>query len=285
MKNLRLCQVFVREPENMNDVKLNSMLETAIAAARLAGIEALKAQSSIQISVKNQSEVVTDADKRCQQIIIDKISARFPEDGFIGEEGANGKIFKQQPKKTEKIWWVIDPIDGTNNFVNQMPFFSISIAAMKDGFPIVGVVFEPANNSMFTAVKDGQAGLNDKPIFAKEEALGQFSSVALDSYFDKQVASWANKIMQITKFRNLGSTAMHLAYVAKGSLAAAIFSHSKLWDIAAGALIAQTAGAIISDWKGNPVFPVDLDNYNGERFRVAAANKKSHSEIIRLINT
>ncbi len=285
MKNLRLCQVFVREPENMNGVKLNSMLETAIEAARLAGIETLKAQSNIQISIKNQSEVVTDADKRCQQIIIDKISACFPEDGFIAEEGTEGKIFKQQPKNTEKIWWVIDPIDGTNNFVNQMPFFSISIAAMKDGFPIVGVVFEPANNSMFTAVKDGQAGLNDTPIIAKAEPLGQFSSVALDSYFDKHVAAWANKIMQITKFRNLGSTAMHLAYVAKGSLAAAIFSHSKLWDIAAGALIAQTAGAIISDWKGNPVFPVDLDNYNGERFRVAAANKKSHSEIIRLINT
>ena len=268
----------------MNNINLNAMLETAIEAARLAGKEALKAQGNLIISVKNKGEIVTNADSRCQQIIIETISAKFADDGFIAEEGTGGKIFKQSPKNPEQIWWVIDPIDGTNNFANQIPFFSISIAAMKDGQPIVGIVYEPSNGSMFTAFQDGQAKLNDKPILAKAEPLGPFSSVALDSYFDKQVAAWANKIMQITKFRNLGSTAMHLAYVAKGSLASAIFSHSKLWDIAAGALIAETAGAIVSDWKGKPVFPVDLDNYNGEKFHVAAANKSAHPQIIKLIN-
>ena len=275
----------MRGPGKMDESNMDAMLETAIEAARLAGKEALKTQGNIKISVKNNNEIVTNADSRCQQIIIEKISSNFPGHGFIAEEGIKGKIFKQKPKNSEKIWWVIDPIDGTNNFANQMPFFSVSIAAMKDGYPIVGVVYEPANNSMFCATKDGPAMLNGKKIESKDEPLGQFSSVALDSYFDKQVAAWANKIMQITKFRNFGSTAMHIAYTAKGSLAASIFSHSKLWDIAAGALIAESAGAIVSDWNGRPVFPVNLDNYNGEKFKVVAANKTAHLQIIKLINS
>jgi myo-inositol-1(or 4)-monophosphatase len=304
---------------------LNLMLETAITAARMAGRKALESQNHLVVSVKNGNEIVTQADSLCQQIIIEHIRSKFPEHGFIAEEGKEGTIFKQPPKTTDGIWWVIDPIDGTNNFAHQMPFFSVSIAAMKDGLPIVGVVFEPATDSMFTAVKNGQAKLNDKPIYsepacpvcpeqpvvsevepsrgklactescrsvegvepilAKAEALGQFSSVALDSYFDKKVAAWANKIMQITKFRNFGSTAMHLAYTAKGSLAAGIFSHAKLWDIAAGALIAESAGAIVSGWNGEQIFPVNLDSYSGQPFKVVAANKKAHSEIIKLINS
>jgi myo-inositol-1(or 4)-monophosphatase len=269
-------------------MNLNLMLETAITAARLAGRKALESQNHLKVSVKNGNEIVTQADSLCQQIIIEHIRSKFPEHGFIAEEGKEGTMFKSAcggPKTTDGVWWVIDPIDGTNNFAHQMPFFSVSIAAMKNGLPIVGVVFEPATDSMFTAVKNGQAKLNDKPILAKAEALGQFSSVALDSYFDKKVAAWANKIMQITKFRNFGSTAMHLAYTAKGSLAAGIFSHAKLWDIAAGALIAESAGAIVSGWNGEQIFPVNLGRYSGQPFKVVAANKKAHPEIIKLINT
>lgn len=266
---------------------LNLMLETAVLAARMAGRKAMEAQNHLKVSVKNGNELVTQADSLCQQIIIEHIRSKFPEHGFIAEEGKDGTMFKSAgggPKTTNGVWWVIDPIDGTNNFAHQMPFFSVSIAAMKNGQPIVGVVFEPATDSMFTATKDGDAQLNGKQILATDEALGQFSSVALDSYFDKKVAAWANKIMQITKFRNFGSTAMHLAYTAKGSLAAGIFSHAKLWDIAAGALIAESAGAIVSGWNGEKIFPVNLDSYSGQPFRVVAANKKAHPEIIKLIN-
>ncbi len=269
-------------------MNLNLMLEIAVLAARMAGRKALESQNHLVVSVKSGNELVTQADSLCQQIIIEHIRGKFPEDGFIAEEGKEGTMFEQPPKNSEQIWWVIDPIDGTNNFAHQMPFFSVSIAAMKNGLPIVGVVFEPATDSMFTAVKNGQAKLNDKPILAKAEALGQFSSVALDpptADFNKKVAAWANKIMQITKFRNFGSTAMHLAYTAKGSLAAGIFSHAKLWDIAAGTLVAESAGAVVSGWNGEQIFPVNLDSYSGQPFKVVAANKKAHSEIVKLINS
>jgi myo-inositol-1(or 4)-monophosphatase len=137
---------------------------------------------------------------------------------------------------------------------------------------------------MFTAVKGSEAKLNGRRITAGEETMNAFSSVGLDSNFDDGVPGWACEIMQRTRFRNLGTTALQLAYVAKGGLIATIAQHQKLWDIAAGALIAEAAGAIVSDWQGGKIFPVDLDSYRGEELWIIAANKKVHKEILEIIN-
>ncbi|MBA7681274.1 Inositol-1-monophosphatase [subsurface metagenome] len=264
---------------------LSRMLETAIAAARLAGQQAMEEINSVKVSIKSNSELVTQADAQCQQIIVNRIKQTYPGHGFIAEEGDAGKIFKQLPQGAERLWWVIDPIDGTNNFAHQILLFTVSIAVMYEGEPIVGVIFEPATNSMFTAVKGGEAKLNGRGIIAGEEKMDRFSSVGLDSHFDNRVPGWACEIMQRTKFRNLGSAALQLAYVAKGSLIATITPCPKLWDIAAGAVIAEAAGAIVSDWQGGKVFPVDLDSYEGTEFQVIAANKKVHAELLKLLKS
>jgi myo-inositol-1(or 4)-monophosphatase len=162
-----------------------------------------------------------------------------------------------------------------------MPFFAVSIAAMYEDEPIVGAVFEPATDSMFTAIKGGEAQLNSRRITASEETMDQFSSVGLDSHFDDGVPAWACEIID----RNFGTTALHFAYVAKGSLVASIVSHPKLWDIAAGALIAETAGAIVSDRQGGKIFPIDLDSYEGEKLDVLTANKKVHAELLKLLKS
>jgi len=262
---------------------LRSMLETAIVAARLAGQRAMEEIKFIKVSVKNNAELVTQADARCQQIIVDRIKETYPDHGFIAEEGGQGKIFKQPPRGAEPIWWVIDPIDGTNNFVHRMLLFTVSIAVMHQGEPIVGVVFDPATESMFTAVKGSEAQLNGRRITAGQDPMDNFASVGLDSHWDNGVPDWACKIMQQTRFRNLGTTALHLAYVATGGLVATIICRPKLWDVAAGALLATTAGAVVSDWKGGKIFPVDLDRYEGAELEVLAANKKVHPRIIKLI--
>jgi len=264
---------------------LSGMLETAIVAARLGGQRAMEELSFIKVSIKNNSELVTQADAQCQQIIINRIKETYPDHGFIAEEGDEGKIFKQPPRGDELLWWVIDPIDGTNNFAHQMLFFTVSIAVMHKGEPIIGVIFEPATDSMFTAVKGGEAQLNGRRITASEETMNAFSSVGLDSHFDDGVPAWACEIMQRTRFRNLGTTALQLAYVAKGSLIATIVNRPKLWDIAAGALIAEAAGAIVSDWQGGKIFPVDLDSYQGQEFRVITANRKVHAELLKLMKS
>ena len=262
---------------------LSSMLETAIVAARLAGQRAMEEINYIKVSVKNSTELVTQADTRCQKIIIDRIKENYPDHGFIAEEGNEGMMFKQPPRGTEQIWWVVDPIDGTNNFAHRMLFFTVSIGVIYEGEPIVGVIFEPATESMFTAVKDREAQLNGRRIIASEEGIDKFASVGLESHFEGGAPSWACELMQRTRFRNLGSTALQLAYVAKGSMVATIANTPKLWDIAGGAAIAEAAGALFTDWQGQKIFPVDLNSYDGYKFQVIVANKKVHPEIIELL--
>ncbi len=264
---------------------LSRMLETAIVAARLAGQRAMEEINFVKASIKNSSELVTQADARCQQIIVERIKETYPDHGFIAEEGSKGEIFKQPPRGAEVVWWVIDPIDGTTNFAHRMLLFTISVAVMYQGEPIVGVIFEPATDSMFTAVKGGEAQLNSRRITASKDKIDKFSSIGLDSHFDSGVPGWACEVMQRTKFRNLGTTALQFAYVAKGSLIATITSCPKLWDIAAGAVIVETAGAVVSDWQGGKIFPVDLDSYEGQELQVIAANKKVHAELLGLLKS
>jgi len=264
---------------------LSRMLETAIVAGRLAGQRAMEEINFIKASVKNATELVTQADARCQQIIIDRIKETYPDHGFIAEEGDQGKIFKQPPRAAVPIWWLIDPIDGTNNFAHQMLLFTISIAAVYKGEPMVGVIFDPATDSMFTAVKGREAQLNGRRIAASKETMNEFSSVGLDSHFkcDNGVPGWACEIIRRTRFRNLGTTALQIAYVAKGSLIATIVNTPKLWDIAAGTVIAEAAGAVVSDWQGEKIFPLNVDGYEGEEFQTIVANKKVHAQIVELL--
>ena len=261
------------------------MLETAIVAARLAGQRAMEEINYTKATVKKPGELVTQADANCQRIIISRIKENYPDHGFIAEEGEPGKIFKQPPRGGEKIWWVIDPIDGTNNFAHGLLLFAVSVGVMHEGEPIVGVVFDPATESMFTAVKNGEPQLNGRKIDTGENAMDEFSSVGLDSHYDNGVPGWTCEIMQRTRFRNLGTTALQLAYVARGSLVGTIANTPKLWDIAAGAFIAEAAGAKVTDWQGGKIFPVDLDGYEGNTFQVVAANQKVHPQIIEMIKS
>ena len=264
---------------------LSMMLETAIVAARLAGQKAMEEIDFTKSSVKNENEMVTQADAKCQKIIIDRVKENYPDHGFIAEEGVEGKIFKQPPRGDQQIWWVIDPIDGTNNFARRMLLFTVSIGVMYEGIPIVGVIFEPSTESMYTAVKNEEAQLNGRRINAGFETINSFASVGLDSHFDNGVPGWTCEIMQRTRFRNLGTTALQLAYVANGALIATLAVTPKLWDIAAGAVITESAGAVTTDWHGNKIFPVDLNSYEGQKFKTLTANQKAHPEFLELLKS
>jgi myo-inositol-1(or 4)-monophosphatase len=261
---------------------ISRMLEVAIVAARLAGQRAMEEIKYIKYSIKNDEEIVTQADSHCQRIIIERIKENYPDHGFIAEEGPNGKLLTQQPRTTESIWWVIDPIDGSNNFAHRMPLFAVSIAAMHEGRPVVGVIFEPASESMFTVSQTSDAQLNASKITASDEGISRFASFAVNSDFTHEHAKPVNELMVRTRARNLGTTALHLAYVANGALIGTLTSTTKLWDFAAGALLAQKAGAIVTDLKGNDIFPVDLEKYTGQTYRLLAANKKTHPELLKI---
>ncbi|MBM4023855.1 MAG: inositol monophosphatase [Planctomycetes bacterium] len=259
---------------------LSEILEAAVVAARLAGQHALEQMGYVKAVKKNEGELVTQADAQCQKIIIQRIRETFPDHGFIAEEGEEGRMFKRAPLSDPPIWWAIDPIDGTNNFAHGIPVFTVSVAALFEGEPVVGVVFQPAGDSMFTAVKGGEAQLDGRRIWAGDEEIGPLTSVGLDSHFDDALPAWVCRIIQQSRFRNFGTTALHLAYVARGGLVAALMCTPKLWDIAAGVALAEAAGAVVTDWKGERVFPIDLDRYEGQSFRLVAANRKTHPDIL-----
>ena len=264
---------------------LRVILETATVAARLAGQKAAEEINFLKISVKNNVELVTQADSKCQEIIIDHIKENFPDHGFIAEEGENGKMFKLTPRSPEPIWWIIDPIDGTNNFAHKLPLYVVSIAVMYQNEPIVAVIFDPSTDSMFTAVKGNSAQLNNRKIQTSDESIDKFASIGMDSHFENELPQWVQKLILQTRFRNLGTTALHLALVGSGALAASLAAEPKLWDIAAGALIAQSAGAIITDFKGQKIFPMDIDAYDSDKIEILAANKKVHQKLVDLINS
>jgi myo-inositol-1(or 4)-monophosphatase len=262
---------------------LNALLETAVVAARAAGQLAMENINSAKAYAKTPSEIVTDCDIRCQQIIIDTIKQNFSAHGFIGEEGIAGKIFKQAPHSDGDIWWVIDPIDGTNNFAHKILNFCVSIAAIQNGRPILGVIFEPSTDSMFTVVKDSSPRFNDRSIQVSDSDLDIFESIGIESFFSQGVPAWIPVLMSKLRCRALGTTALHLAYVAKGSFIGTICHKPKLWDIAAGAILVESAGGVVSDWQGNPVWPVDMNKYEGQTIEIIAANKKIHQKLIDII--
>jgi myo-inositol-1(or 4)-monophosphatase len=269
---------------DINQVDLNWMLEVASVAARLAGQRAMEEINFTKSSVKNSAELVTQTDLRCQKIIIDRIKENYPDHGFIAEEGDSGKLFKQAPRG-QPIWWVIDPIDGTNNYAHRILSFTVSVAAMYEGRSIVAAIFEPATESMFTAVKDGPALFNTTTIAAADETLTEYASVAVDSHFDNRFTPAVCDLIRKTRFRNFGTTALHLAYVGKAGLVGMMASNAKLWDIAAGSLIVERAGGIVTDWQDRTLFPVDTDSYNGAPFDILAANKTTHPQLLKLLAT
>lgn len=259
--------------------ELSRMLETAVVAARLAGQRAMEELGYIRKTFKNDNEIVTQADPICQKLIIDRIRENFPDHGFLAEEGTEGKMLRISPRSDESVWWVIDPIDGTNNFANRLLCFSVSIAAIHNGVPIVGVIFDPTTDSMYTTAQDMDALLNGSRITVNEDPISPFTSFAIDSHFSLDNNPGIRKIMEMTRFRCMGSTAIHLAYVAKGATIGAIGKSGKLWDVAAGILLIERAGGIVSDLQGKNPFPIDPENYDGQPQSLIATSKKVYSEI------
>ena len=231
-------------------------LEAAVEAARLAGAMLLE-RHSFHIENKAAKDFVTDMDRASERMIIDALRARFPEDGFYGEE------YGVSEKKDGM--WVIDPIDGTTNFIKNIPLYTISIAYMYQGELEAGAVYAPALGEMFTAERGGGAFLNGKPIHVSDVS-DPLQAVASMSFIHR-VPEVARKVLpqicslalQVNDLRRLGSAAFDLCCVACGRLEAFFEPRLHLYDIAAGTLIVREAGGMVTGWKNGPDFLVSGD--------------------------
>lgn len=262
---------------------IRRMLEVGIVAARLGGQRAMEEIRYLKSTLKNEEEMVSHADVVCQKLIIDRIKENYPDHGFLAEEGGQKSMFKQPPRSGQDMWWVIDPIDGTNNYCHGLLCFAVSIAVLYQGRPIVGVVFDPATERMYTAAVDMEAQCDGSHITVSDEKVSRLASFGIDSHFDPSGIGRINEVMLRTRFRSLGTTALHLAYVAKGAMVGMVSHDAKLWDLAAGVFLVTIAGGKAEPLGGGELFPIDCATYDAQRYSILATNGRTHDEFVKLL--
>ena len=229
------------------------MLNMAITAARDAGkiqVIAFRDRSNLQISNKSLGDYVTEVDKECERVILETLKTAYPDHAFLGEESG------ESGKKDAEYTWVIDPLDGTTNFIHGIPQFAVSIALLKNGQPLHAVVYHAMANELFTATKGKGAYLDSRRIRVSGCNSMQDALLATgfpfregDNY-DAYIKSMKVMMEKTCGLRRIGSAALDLCWTACGRFDGYWEKGIKIWDIAAGALIAREAGAFVTDFSG-----------------------------------
>ena len=232
---------------------MNEFLKAASEAAKIAGDILRAYQSKFQTREKRPRDLVTDADEAAQHAIERFLKDRFPEHAFLGEESA--AVVRQAARESGKLLWVVDPLDGTANYVHGLSMFAVSIALVQGDRVLVGVVYDPMAGDLFTATADGPALNNGRTIRSSDCREMEYAMIAASfpagvRRNDPEVEQFLKVLGDCQSLRRLGSAALNLCYVAQGSLDAYWASSVQTWDIAAGILIAQRAGAHCLDVSG-----------------------------------
>ncbi len=232
---------------------MHPMLNIAIRAARKAGDFIAKSHEnadSVETLQKGTYDFVTNIDKGAEAIIIDVIKKSYPDHAFVAEESGS------QGNAKSDYQWIIDPLDGTTNFVNGLPHFAVSIALRIKGRTELGCVYDPMRNELFTAQRGAGAQLNSRRI--RTGNAKDLTGTVLATGFPFKAKQHSESYMKIMSalfvdcadFRRTGSAALDLCYLAAGRVDGFFELGLKPWDIAAGELIAREAGAIVTDFTG-----------------------------------
>jgi myo-inositol-1(or 4)-monophosphatase len=269
-------------------------LEHVVHLARGAGALVLQHYGKVKRLTKTHAaatdEAVTEADRAAQRHIVAGLRDRFPDDGIIGEESDTGESITFECRNPRGRNWVIDPIDGTNNFIAGLGAFAVCVGLLDAGEPVLGVVYDVTRDHVYAAARGRGATLNGKPIRALQTPLGDSSLLMLTSnLIDPRggCPSWAARwiAQTIWKIRILGSAAVEAVQVAAGVSHGAITVNGKLWDCVAPAAIVIEAGGVVTDLAGRSIFPFDLACYAGAKVPFLAAAPHAHAALVQEIRT
>jgi myo-inositol-1(or 4)-monophosphatase len=275
-------------------MSLSHDLQFAVDLARGAGKIVRQQYGKVERLTKTHAaasdEAVTEADRAAQRQIVAGLRARFHDDGIIGEESDTGTSITFECRNPNGRNWVIDPIDGTNNFIAGLGAFCVCIGLLDAGEPVLGVVYDVTRDQMYAAAKGQGAWLDGKQVRALDTPLGASSLVMMTSNLIDAFGAcppWATKWIGQTdwKMRILGSAALEAVQVAAGVAHGAVTVNGKLWDCVAPAAIVIEAGGLITNLKGQRIFPFDLRNYQGAKVPFLAAGKLAHGELLKDIAT
>jgi myo-inositol-1(or 4)-monophosphatase len=250
---------------------MKEFLEITTGIAREAGALLLPYyHRGVRVEYKGEVDIVTEADRASEALILKRLSEHFPDHAVVAEEGGGHS-------GGSGYVWYIDPVDGTTNFAHSFPMFCISMGLEKDGEIILGVVYDPLRDELFTAEKGKGSRLNNQPIHVSrvnllEEALvatgfpskGRHKSINIHFYYQISMRSHG--------VRRAGSAALDLVYVAAGRLDCFWEFSLHPWDIAAAKLIVTEAGGCLTDMKGDP--------HRLDSVHLAASNGLVHPQLL-----
>ena len=248
-------------------------LEIAVQAARAAGeLQRQNYLQPLQIELKGAGNLVTHVDRRCEELISAMLLDTFPGDGYYGEE--NTRV-----RPDARRLWVVDPLDGTNNYAHGYPLFCVSVGLVVDRQPVVGVIYNPLLDELYTAEVGKGAFLNGRPIHVSDTS--ELGSALLASGFpygvwdrlDDNLSEYQRMTKRAVSVRCDGYAAADLAHTAAGRLDGYWEQEIEPWDVAAGSLILAEAGGQVSLWDGRP-----FDVFGRS---ILATNRHLHQPILR----
>ena len=254
---------------------MDTMLEFAIDLARRAGVLLLSMfEGQRDVRLKSPFELVTDADHASEALVVSAIRRQYPDHAIVAEE--SGGVAAEAG-----YTWLLDPLDGTNNYAHGLPIFSVSLALLRDGAPLLGVIYDPTRDELFATESGQGARCNGRRIRVSENSTLAASLLATGFPYDyatnpdnnaREFTTLAGRVQGI---RRPGSAALDLAYVAMGRFDAFWELRLQPWDSAAGALLVSEAGGRVTDWRG--------ESWNPWSDRLLASNGRIHDELIQAL--
>jgi len=237
---------------------MHPLLNTAVKAARKAGAIINRASLDLdllRVTSKGQADFVTEVDRAAEQVIIETLSQAYPDHCFLAEESG-----AQRPEAASDFTWIIDPLDGTTNFIHGFPQYAVSIACQHGGQITQAVIYDPTRNDLFTATRGRGAFLNDRRLRVSKRT--QLKDCLIGTGFPFRNLEKIDHYLQLFKrvtectagMRRPGAAALDLAYVAAGRYDGFWEYGLAPWDMAAGSLLVVEAGGLISDDEGNAAY-------------------------------
>ena len=231
----------------MDEKELSDRATVGLAATRKAGLLAadlFRRRSTLAIEHKGKQDFVSEADRASESLLIGELSRAFPSDSFLGEEGG--------PRGSSDVIWIIDPIDGTTNFLNGIHFWCVSVGLVVAGEPMLGFIYDPVTDEMFSAVRGMGAKLNGAPIQVSSKAALSEARISLGFSYRRPYAQHARTVAALLEanceYCRFGSGALGLAYTAAGRWDGYWEQHLNSWDAAAGILLVREAGGRTNDY-------------------------------------
>lgn len=234
-------------------------------------------RSRFQVREKGRADLVTEADHASQQAVCEYLARRFPDHHFLGEEGDGPKL---PPAPGDPPTWIVDPLDGTTNYVHDCPMYCVSIGLWAAGELVVGVVLDPRQQELFWAAKGQGAWLGDRRLSVS--TIDRLEGALLSTGFapdlrgqERTLDWWRFFSFRVQSLRRTGSTALNLAYVAAGRFDGYWAFDNHPWDVAGGFVLVREAGGVVTRCDGRPCDPFAPDSL--------VANPHLHPQLLDLL--